>query len=296
MKALPTSVVVLGLSFFWLGSAHAGDCPAPNPDASGLFSILQGSSPVKLTDIKAYFGTRSVASDSLNTDCETPLLLSIRDHEYDVFYYLYATYNKPDVNAKTNQVVASVYEYGLQYGNWELVTFLKQQGGNAGGSELEHAIDGNNVDVLRSLIQAGAAVNRPNSDGRPALLYAAQNSASIDVINLLIQSKADIDQTDNNGETALCSAAHGDTNVEVTKALIQAGADVNHADSGGQTALLFAAYGNTNVEVTEALIPKSDINHADYNHHTALYYAEDKGGRQTNPDVGKAIIRAGGHK
>ena len=63
-----------------------------------------------------------------------------------------------------------------------------------------------NINCLRSLIIAGAAVNSCDSGGNTALIYATKGDHR-SCVNVLLDSGADVNHVNMNGETALVCAA-----------------------------------------------------------------------------------------
>ena len=94
------------------------------------------------------------------------------------------------------------------------------------------------LNVIESLIQAGADVDKATNNGFTALI-AASGKVHAAIVEALIQAGADVDKATNNGDTALIVASekgHGAT-VEV---LIKAGADIDKAADDGVTALMLS--------------------------------------------------------
>src|SRR5260370_25015395 len=96
--------------------------------------------------------------------------------------------------------------------------------------------DPTRVQLVELLIAKRAAVNHRNSEGRTALMYAAENGDT-QAVNALLRSGASVNVADNNGETALMKAAASSCNEETVRALLGAGADLNARDNKGRNAL-----------------------------------------------------------
>jgi ankyrin repeat protein len=106
-----------------------------------------------------------------------------------------------------------------------------------GTTPLKQASGSGNVDIVKSLIQAGAGVNARSGSvgGSTALLYARP-----DVVPVLIAAGADVNARDGYSEsTALISAAT-DGHIQAVRALLAAHADVNLKTKSGETALTAA--------------------------------------------------------
>ena len=104
------------------------------------------------------------------------------------------------------------------------------------------------LDVVESLIQAGADVDKAVVDGTTALIAASREGHAA-IVKALIQAGADIDKANNNGATALI-AASGKGHDAIVEVLLQAGADVNRATINGTTALIIRQKDNKNQRET----------------------------------------------
>jgi len=93
---------------------------------------------------------------------------------------------------------------------------------------------------LRTLVQAGANVDEPDSDGRTALQHAA-TAGSVDVASVLLAAGADVHAADRGGWSALYFAAQGH-NLGVASVLLEAGARVDAVDEHGNTPLFRAVF------------------------------------------------------
>jgi len=96
--------------------------------------------------------------------------------------------------------------------------------------------DPTRVQLIELLITKGAQVNHRNSEGRTALMYAAENGDT-PAVNALLRNGALVNLADNNGETALMKAAASSCTEETVRALLNAGADLNARDHKGRNAL-----------------------------------------------------------
>lgn len=92
-------------------------------------------------------------------------------------------------------------------------------------SVLQFAVMECDVEVVRSLVDNGADVNRRNSVGRTPLMYAAMQGR-VDNVKLLLEKGADVNALAPNGVTALSLAAYNGRR-EVVKILKEAGAVIN---------------------------------------------------------------------
>ena len=104
------------------------------------------------------------------------------------------------------------------------------------------------VDIVRTLIQAGANVDLGMEEGETPLMAAAHMTVlskqqlgmgsmrQVEALRVLIESEANVNAKTNEGWNALMAAANSGS-TEAVQLLIQAGADVNTKDSQGDTPL-----------------------------------------------------------
>lgn len=139
-----------------------------------------------------------------------------------------------------------------------------------------------------ALIKAGADVNATDSDGRTALMNAAQFQKNSTLGLALIRAHADINAMDKKGHTALMCAAVKDSQLGL--ALVEAGADVNASDESGGTALMKCADRQEALPLCLELIEAgANVNAQNRGGWTALILAATLG----NVDFAIALIHAG---
>ncbi len=130
------------------------------------------------------------------------------------------------------------------------------------------------VEIVRMLIDAGADLDKQDSDDFTALMWAAwrKNPEYRKILRMLIDNGANLNLKDNGGDTALIWAANAEHKEAVTM-LIDAGADINIQNVNGNTALIWAVY-RGNSEIAQMLInAEADINIQDADGNTALLWA-----------------------
>lgn len=116
------------------------------------------------------------------------------------------------------------------------------------------------VSAFDGILDDGAEVNRPDSNGRTPLMYAAQAGQAERAL-LLIEHDAEVNAMRADGETALMAAAKSrDGNVETLQLLIDSGADVNTRDQFGRTALFWCARSGDVQRLRFLLDAGADIN------------------------------------
>ena len=148
-------------------------------------------------------------------------------------------------------------------GNPEVVETLIEAGADMerrdgeGMTALHHAIAANpNEDVAAKLIELGASIKARDRRERTPLHhigYAASEHGGVGIAFLLLRSGADVQARDIHGQTPLHVAANENENVGVVSLLLQAGADVRARDESGRHPVWEAAT-NPNPEVLAALI------------------------------------------
>jgi ankyrin repeat protein len=144
---------------------------------------------------------------------------------------------------------------------------------------LDHAAENGNLEIVRTLVLAGARANLANNSGRTPLMYL-RDKASADLVRELLSAGAKVNARDGSGGTALMNAA-AYSNSAVVKELIENGAKVDLKDNEGKTALMFAA-GNSDLTITKLLIDSgSEVNAKDQNGKTALMTAAEEGDAET---------------
>ncbi|HEY2708220.1 MAG TPA: ankyrin repeat domain-containing protein [Caulobacteraceae bacterium] len=153
------------------------------------------------------------------------------------------------------------------------------------------AVKAGSVNVVKTLIKAGARVNDRGEYGDTPLIMAAEDENPT-VISLLLASGADISakQTGSTRSTALLEAAMLDKRASA-QVLISAGADINVTSATGYTPLLWAAH-NGDVALTKALLDAgADINSKGGGFYTPFTAAK----LHDHADEVEFIVERGGH-
>ena len=107
---------------------------------------------------------------------------------------------------------------------------------------IKASTQGNYLSVQK-LINEGANINEPDSNGMTPLMHAilCQN---VEAIETLIKKGADLSIKDKSGYTALYYAVYNN-NYTIVKSLIDNGADVNAQDLSGQQFCIIVPSGST---------------------------------------------------
>jgi len=102
----------------------------------------------------------------------------------------------------------------------------------------------NDVPTLKAALELGGSAKNVTSRYDGTALIAAAHLGHVDVVRTLIRAGAPLDHVNNLGWTALIESIvlgdGGPRHTETLKALLEAGADVNLADRNGRTPLALA--------------------------------------------------------
>jgi ankyrin repeat protein len=102
----------------------------------------------------------------------------------------------------------------------------------------------NDIDMVRIVLERGAAAGNVTGPYDGTALSAAAHRGHLDIVRVLIAAKAPLDHVNARGWTALIETVvlgNGGPNfVAIVKALVEAGADVDIKDRHGLTALSYA--------------------------------------------------------
>ena len=203
-----------------------------------------------------------------------------------------ATKSSPELDARLLKAV--------QAGDAVEVTALLGQGANpnarqpkkeGGFTALMLAGIGGNPDIVRALLDKGAAVNAKDEFGGTALLHSlGKGKGHVEVVRLLLEKGADPEAAPEDVASPLAgAAAAGDT--EIVLLLLEHKADPNSEDEEQGTPLLYAAEAGY-VDIVRALLAKgADVTHQNADGKTALMLAQEK----KHPEV-VAVLRAAGAK
>ena len=99
----------------------------------------------------------------------------------------------------------------------------------------QYAIDSNNIERARLLIEKGADINAKDKGGWTLLNWAIGKN-NTEISRLLIEKGAAVNAKSNNGITPLYLAIEK-YNTEISQLLIEKGADVNAKGNNGRTPL-----------------------------------------------------------
>jgi ankyrin repeat protein len=129
-----------------------------------------------------------------------------------------------------------------------------------------------NVTLVNTLLDAGAAVNAGVINGSTVLHYAVDAGDS-SVVQLLLARGARVNIGNDDGKTPLHWAAYNG-NTAITLLLLAKGADVNARDLSGDTPLSTAALHNQDAAVELLLARGAQVNTRDVADYTPLTFAQ----------------------
>jgi hypothetical protein len=128
------------------------------------------------------------------------------------------------------------------------------------------------IDCVKVLLDAGADIDRPNSEQSTPLMIAAL-SGNLKMVDCLLTRGANPNAAGPAGRTALHLAVRRTGSLEVCKRLAEAGADINATDEQGSTPLIEAIH-SEQLDIARWLLDNhADVNAKDRQGHTAFYYA-----------------------
>ena len=154
------------------------------------------------------------------------------------------------------------------------------------------AVQNNNTEIVKALIDAGANVNTESYpayvntitghySGRTPLFIAVENN-NTEIMKALVKEGANVNATAISGRTPLLNAvSYG--NIEMVNALVKEGADVNATYDYGKTPL-FEAINYGNIEMVNALLTHgADVYARPLNvSYTPILYAKSRAAQQNN--------------
>jgi ankyrin repeat protein len=202
----------------------------------------------------------------------TPLMYAAEQGHLTVVQTLIS--GKANVNAR---IEAKTFRSGLPLPGWESSSVRPAPG----WTPLMFAVNKQHLEIVRTLLKAGADVNaqgdrnRSNAwnDATP-LLLAAQNG-NAEIARLLIEAGADVNASDLAGRTPLMLAR----NVEILKLLQRAGVNLNARNADGTTAL-WRAVGLVDERMIRFLIQAgADVNAKDRSGQPVLMAARGNAAR-----------------
>ncbi len=137
------------------------------------------------------------------------------------------------------------------------------------------AIQTNNAEAVRALLDKGADVNEPAYTSKTPLHYAS-HSRNMEILKVILSKGADVEARTEQGFTPLGYAV-GLNHPDNCRALLEAGADVNTIDNWNRTNLNVAAALKLEEVVGVLLEFEANPNTLDASHYSSLDVAEEFG-------------------
>ena len=137
------------------------------------------------------------------------------------------------------------------------------------------AIQTNNTEAVRALLDKGADVNEPAYTSKTPLHYAS-HSRNMEILKFILSKGADLEARTEQGFTPLGYAV-GLNHPDNCRALLEAGADVNTIDNWNRTNLNVAAALKLEEVVGVLLEFEANPNTLDASHYSSLDVAEEFG-------------------
>ena len=141
---------------------------------------------------------------------------------------------------------------------------------------LIEAVKAGEVETVRALLDGGADVDAPASDGATALHWAVHRGDD-GLVDLLIEAGADVTAANRYGVQPIALAAENGSAAIIEK-LLRTGADANAALPGGETALMTAARTGYPDTLRALIVHGAEVNVRDATHgQTPLMWAAARG-------------------
>jgi ankyrin repeat protein len=179
-----------------------------------------------------------------------------------------------------------------------MITILLIVSGCASTSPLIEASKNGDSLAVQKLLNEGANINEPDSNGATPLIHAIWKKKT-EVAKYLIQSGAEVKDKDKNGWSALTYAIFYKQH-DLMKIILDKGVDIESRDYLGETALVYAALRTADFDAAKMLIKAgADANAKSYEGETVLDIflssmrwdiLNDLGFNLWTPETGKARL------
>lgn len=167
------------------------------------------------------------------------------------------------------------------------------------GYELLQAVENQNIQEVKRLIETGANLNYNENFKKQAPIYIAVQRKNMDIIKLLVDAGADLNVRNYEGWTPLIyavSSNEDETSLKIINLLLEAGADVNLSDNTGQTPIMNVGYKPESI-LKLLLDYGADVNKKDKEGKTPLMHIADTLGtpqmQKLNYNLAKMLLEAG---
>lgn len=198
-----------------------------------------------------------------NKDGETPLLMAVNKHSYEIVEHITKCHPDPDIiNYASGIIIRTPLGAALSKNLFHIAQLLVNAGANInasayineldyGSSLLNNAIIANNENRIKFLLENKVDIHTADKRGRTPL-YVAMYRNNVEIVKLLITNGVDVNLVLASGFTPLSHAIRI-CRLELAKLLIEAGADVN-SEVEGEESLLQLAIKMQNSQMLKLLI------------------------------------------
>lgn len=122
---------------------------------------------------------------------------------------------------------------------------LLQLKDSVGHDALYHAVSINNLEIVKSLLKAGASTKELYNDKQESLLFEASRLGSVEVVSTLLKANPELLTSKNSdGETVLFEAARSSQN-ELAQYYVKKGLKTSDKNKSGKRAIDYAPTTNT---------------------------------------------------
>jgi ankyrin repeat protein len=182
----------------------------------------------------------------------SPLSLAVVKNNYALTEILLK--NKADVNYLDKKEHSVLY-YAEKLNNSKIIKLLKRSIREYAGSDFKEnrllgAIDADDLEYIRLLVDQGADVNQKINSYTPLMIACEQGN--LEIVEYLLSKKADINAIDKEGKNTPLIYAAANGHPKVVELLIKHNANINIKNFCGLTALDLAVVSN-NIEVQAVL-------------------------------------------
>jgi len=138
---------------------------------------------------------------------------------------------------------------------------------------LHQAVWNGDLEVFKTLLEAGFDKERKNTHGETSLI-AACSLNKLDIVKLLVSSGADKEAKDKYNRTPLITACAGYNKIEVVEFLLQSECDIHTRTLEGRTPFIYSAYCGAHLSIFKLLLKYgANKDDTDNTGKTALHYA-----------------------
>ena len=251
---------------------------APVDGGQGPYSVSPLISADKHADITKFLLDHGAKVDSMDAQGNTALIYAAFYGQTAVVQTLLEAGANPEV---ANSGGRRALMNAAKTGRTDIVKLLlahhaEINAANNDGSAIWFALEKDNADALRALLEAGADLKTmptpPLLNHALSLLGEAARNGYLDEIDLLIDHGISVDSAGEDGTTALMEAVYWKKNEAAAK-LIARGANVNLQDKEGCTALYLELSHFDQLTFESILNAHADLNLADKQGETPLMRA-----------------------